>query len=125
LEIAVNINAEVLQAVDDLELVLGQSAQLTDNLDDHRKHGLELRRQILAKVAMIGSLGEQAFDAGGRELAFRGEFSKMRSAMAYHQASWPIVSIKPDDPDYLLSVRALREANRHFIGWVRAALPAG
>jgi hypothetical protein len=115
---------ELRRLVDDFEDALRQSAELTEGLEDHRKHGLELRRQISAKLAMIGSLGEQAFDPGDRQQAFRSEFSKMRSAMAYHQASWPIVSIRPEDPDYLASVRSLREANRTFISWAKAALAA-
>ena len=116
---------DLRRTVDELEDLLRQSANLSDDLDDHRRRGIELRREIGQKVAAIGSLVEKAFDAASEQGSFRSEFSKMRSAMAYHQASWPIVSIKPDDAGYIASVAALREANRHFISWVRAALAAG
>ena len=111
---------ELLRAVDDLEAALRQSAGLLEGLDDHRMQGIAFRRQIADKVALIGSLGGQAFDENG-QAGFRGEFSKLRSAMAYHQARWPIVSIDPENPQYVESVQSLREANRNFISWVRSA----
>ncbi len=116
-----NSRKALLEAVDELERLLRQSAELVDGLDGHRKQGIEFRRQIAEKVATIGSLGEQLFEAA-EQVPFRREFSHMRSALAYHQASWPIVSIKLDDPNYRASVQSLRDANRSFISWVRRAL---
>jgi len=111
--------------IDELESLLRQSADLAQGLDGNRKRGIELRREIGATIARIGSVGEGVFDEAGDQPAFRQEFSKLRSAMAFHQASWPIVAVEPENPDYITSVQSLRETNRNFISWVRATLAAG
>lgn len=45
-------------------------------------------------------------------VSFRHRFSKMRSAMALHHASWPVISIELDNPTDVASVQTLRAAYR-------------
>lgn len=114
---------DLLQAVRDLETTLRQSADLPERDDNaHRKQGIELRRQIAKQILKVSETGELAFEASDVRGNFRAEFSKMRAAMAHHQASWPIVAIDRSDPSYHASVSALRDANTHFFAWVRSAL---
>ena len=114
---------ELKVELDNLEALLLRSAGLGEGLDKHRKKGVEYRRQIGEKVALIGSLGEHAFGSETRA-EFRREFSKLRSALALHQASWPIVAIDVANAQYQASVQTLRETSRSFISWVRSALAA-
>lgn len=112
----------LLDAVNTLEVALAQSAKLGNNLNEHRKEVVQLRRVILAQNSVIGSLCDEAFEKPERREAFRREFSQMRSAMAFHQASWPVVAVDLENPDYIASVNSVRDANRRFITWVRTTL---
>jgi len=114
---------ELLRAIDALEATLHQSAELADDEKaDNRGAGIKLRRLIAEQVAAVGSFGEQAFGEGIQIGTFRQEFSKMRAALASHQATWPIIAINRGDPNYIASVKALRETNRKFIAWARNTL---
>jgi hypothetical protein len=46
----------------------------------------------------------------------------MRSMAAIHQASWPAIMLGERPEEYRESVKPMREANRAFIVWTRAAL---
>jgi hypothetical protein len=115
----------LLAAVDTLETMLAKSVQLgAAELDDHRRDAIQLRRLLSAQNAEIGKLGEEVFSDPADLTEFRSEFSKMRSATAFHQASWPVVSIDLQHPDYLASLKSSRDANKQFIGWIRRVLAA-
>jgi len=116
---------KLLAAIDLLEASFAQAVKLgDDNFIEHRKEVIQLRRVILEQNSAIAALCDEAFgNSEGRE-AFRAAFSKMRSAMAHHQASWPVVSINFESLDYIASLQAMRDANRNFITWVRSALKA-
>ena len=114
---------ELFRVIDEFELILRQSASLADaGLDAHRKSGIALRRQLSAQNAKISALGEKAFETRELQAAFRQEFAKMRSAMAFHQASWPVVTVDLESPEYRASVRTTRAASRQFIVWIRNAM---
>ena len=116
---------KLLDAVNALEAAFAQGAKLGDNnFSEHRKEVIQLRRLIAAQTSSIGPLCEEAFEQAEEQQAFRSEFSKMRSAMALHQASWPVVSIDFENPDYLSSLRSMQEAHRKFVAWARIALAA-
>jgi hypothetical protein len=108
-----------------LEATLRQSANLPgrgDNAD--RKVAVTLRRRIAEQIATVSEAGELVFNALERRSEFRTRISRMKTAMALHQASYPIVSIDRRDPDYRASVAvaALRAANGSFFDWVRTEL---
>lgn len=116
---------ELLAAVAVLESTLRQSAQMGgETFKEHRKEVLQLRREISVKVADLYALG-LAIEEGDRRNAFLREFSMMRSAMALHHASWPVVSVELENPDYCISVQSMREANKRFIDWIRLGRNAG
>ena len=110
---------ELLKAIDSFEKELRVSANLPQH---NRKEMVQVRRRIANHVMRIASLIPERCNDSQRYCALRKGISKVRHAMAYHQASWPIVSIDFSDPDYLSSVRAMREVNRSFVDEARTAL---
>lgn len=117
---------KLLEAVTQFEATLRQSASLgNQNFKENRSQAVKLRLLMAHHLTAISSLGDQAFDGDTRHGPFRSEFAKMRSHMALHHASWPIVAIDLEDPAYLASVKDLRKSNERFIGWVKQALSAG
>lgn len=115
--------ARLVQAVNELETTIRASFQLGDvDFKDNRKEAIRLRRVISEKMAELSSIADQIL--AGTELhdRFRSEFAQMRSTMAFHHASWPIVAIELENPEYLQSAAKLRETNDRFIRWLRGAL---
>ena len=113
----------LLDAVNALEAAFAEAATLEgDGFEEHRKEVVRLRRQIAAQNATIATLCDAAFEQPERRQAFHSEFSKMRSAMAFHQASWPAVAIDFQNPGYLSSLQSMRDAHRTFIAWSKIAL---
>lgn len=110
-----------LAAVDGLETLLRESAQMRDaEFQDRRKEVLQIRRTIADQNAKIAALGETAFNDPEQRQAFQSAFSKLRSAISLHMASWPVVSIEVADPGYQASLIKQRDAYRHFIAWARS-----
>lgn len=118
--------AAIAEAVDALECVQADLAGIASRDDDRRRHDLvELRRIFAARIAEVGRLAEPVFvSLEDRDLVqeYRHRFSRMRSAAAMHQASWPAVSLSERPEEYRASARAVDEANREFIAWIRQAL---
>ena len=89
----------------------------TDRAGDWRQRTVRYRRLLqsdIAKLAIaIRALDDsEATRADGR--LFRAELSALRSCVAEHQATWPVVTIDPDDDEYNRSVVGLRAANDRF-----------
>ena len=111
--------SEVLAAVRDLETTLRRSRQLIDvDFHEHRKEAIQQRREVSARLAQLSAAAGTIEDPGVQH-AFRNEFSKLRSAMALYQASWPVVSIDHDNPEYCASLEAMRSAYGRFFDWIR------
>lgn len=114
---------ELLRAVDRLESLLRQVGDLIGNrATDNRKAILEARRLIAEQISIVAKLGTDVAAKQERAHEFRGEFSKLRSAIALHQASWPVVSINVNDPLYQKSVAQSREAYGSFLAWLKRSL---
>lgn len=78
------------------------------------RHALIVRRRELS-IALSGLIEQNRAWIAPAELrvhhrALSNSLSTLRSALAFHQASWPAVSIEHDAPDYLKSVGDLRAA---------------
>ncbi len=115
--------SDLLRIVAELEATLRQSAELPDRSDNaDRKAAVALRRRMAEHIAAAAEAGELLFGALSRRSEFRSRISRMRTVMALHQASYPIVSIDRRDPAYRASVAALRAANEGFFKWVRTEL---
>jgi hypothetical protein len=115
----------LLDAVEALEASFRRSASLGgENFDAKRKEAVQMRREIADQLAVVSSMGNLAFDGTALQDPFRSEFAKMRSALALHQASWPVVAIQLENPDYLSSVTMLRESTARFMAWVKGSASA-
>ena len=118
--------AEVLKELSRLEQVQAELAGIASRTDAERARDLiRLRRLLSEQIGRTGQVAERYFVAAsdpGLTMEFRSHFSKMRSCAATHQANWPAVRLAEADEDYQRSARAVREANRAFVAWMRKAL---
>lgn len=112
-----NANMELLKAVEAFEAELARSSEL---LKSDRKEMIRIRRVISTHIARIAELIPEISSEGAINANLRGEFSKVRHAIALHQANWPVVSIDFENPEYLTSRHEMRDANRRFIRLVKA-----
>jgi hypothetical protein len=113
---------DLLLAIREYEAVLQRSAGLSSTSEPDRREAVRLRRLISERIAAISLAGRKVFQNRPDKNAFDDGFSRMRSAVANHQASWPIVAVDSASADYQLSVVRVREANRTFIEWVRRSM---
>lgn len=112
----------LMQAVRDFEETLRSAAAAgTGDRPELVRH----RRAIAQQIATISELALKAFAGSAAEPAFRAIQSEMRSALADHQASWPVVAIVADDPAYAASLQKTRSANQRYIDWIRRAAAQG
>ncbi|HEU4960737.1 MAG TPA: hypothetical protein VFT56_10030 [Sphingomonas sp.] len=116
----------VSSAINTLEQVHGEIATIATRDDDRRRQDLvDLRRKLTASIADFGRVAEPFFeriDDPELRRQYHSKFSAMRSAAALHQADWPAVRLGERSDEYRASALAVREANRAFVAWVRAAL---
>jgi hypothetical protein len=115
--------ALLAREIDKLEDILAQIAAVTARTDaERRKDLVALRRALSAQIHIVGQASEPVFAGTDDLIAYRAKFSRMRSMAAIHQASWPAIMLGERPAEYRESVRPMREANRDFIAWTRAAL---
>jgi hypothetical protein len=121
-----DLRDQVLKEVDYLEKVQADLAAISKRTDDERLRELiHLRRRLSEQIARVGKIAERYFEESGapdRVQLFRTHFTNMRSKAATHQANWPAVRLNAADEQYQQSSRAVREANRAFVAWIRGAL---
>ena len=119
---------QLLSEVDHLEKVQAELAAISARTDDERLRELiHLRRRLSEQIARVGKVAEEHFEAMGDPALvqeFRAHFTNMRSKAATHQANWPAVRLNEADEEYKQSARAVREANKAFVTWMRAKLGA-
>jgi hypothetical protein len=117
---------EVSGELDRLEQVQKDLAAVSSRTDPERARDLiRLRRELSQQIRRMGHVAEGYFEAKGDAQAmqqFRERFSTMRSRAATHQADWPAVRLDEADESYHQSARAVREANRAFVAWMRQVL---
>lgn len=103
------------------DLTAELAARVDVELDEHRAEVAPIRRGISEQQTKIFFLSDEVFEGPVLE-TFRMFYLRMRIATENHQSSWPAVSIDVQCDEYQASSRRLREANREFLEWSRAAL---
>lgn len=102
----------------ELERIAAQLQQLAKNKPQGwQKEYVQFRRELQAQLSVAGELGEAMFRTGtAAELApdFRTALRKMRNSLALHQASWPVVTIVPENPDYQASMRSVVQSHQEL-----------
>lgn len=86
---------------------------------------LDLRRQLQVQLTRISELARTCAPLQGNEEQmrnYRDAFSRMRTAVALHQASWPVVDISHREQAYLDSVANARAATAAFFAAAEKAL---
>jgi hypothetical protein len=117
--------ALLLKELGALEAVQAELAGIATRTDDARKNDLiQLRRKLALQIGEVGKVADPIFanaDVAVKQ-AYRDHFSRMRSAAALHQASWPAVRLGEDIDAYHVSARGVRQANKEFVAWTRGAI---
>jgi hypothetical protein len=117
------------EAVAELEAIQAAMASLSKQDDSNwRRDFIDLRRRLQSQITQVSlaitrCLPLSRDDRLVREL--KDALSRMRTAVALHQANWPAVSIDASSPEYLQSTSGVREANRDFIDLARKLLERG
>ena len=89
--------------------------------DPERKRDLVIARRHLSED--LGALESYVRENHGMiadaaiEQDFRKRLSRLRSAIAYHQASWPAVRIDEDPGGYRLTSIEFSDVFREFLEW--------
>lgn len=77
------------------------------------------RRLVLEALTELAAAGRRHLVARGDETLlrrFEDAVTRFRHALALHQANWPVVSIDPEDLDYLRSRQNVRVASQKLTG---------
>jgi hypothetical protein len=118
--------ATLFREVDLLEQLQKKLAEVATRDDDRRKHDLiDLRRQLSLRIAELGRVAEPVFVEFSDPMLlrdYRAKVSGMRFVAAMHQADWPAVRLGEKPDEYRASAKAVRDANREFIVWMRGVL---
>jgi hypothetical protein len=91
---------------------LQKDGEVTD-----RKEVLRLRCNIMELMIDISNYGQNLSDQQGRK-EFLNEFAKLRSLNVAHHACWPVVMIRLEDPEYAVSIKAVRDQYQRFFSFV-------
>ena len=91
-------------AVADLERILTAMADMSKRTDpDWKREFIEMRRQLQVKLTVVATAADRCekikVDTNAAAQLRQG-WTKMRSALALHQASWPAVRIDRADAGY-------------------------
>ena len=110
-------------ALADLERILKAMAETSKRTDEAwKKEFIEMRRQLQLQLAVVASAADQCAQIKSNPESaakLREGWTKMRSALALHQANWPAVRIDRADPAYLESVNKTRATNWTFVELAR------
>ncbi|MGL5838849.1 MAG: hypothetical protein ACRCY3_10155 [Sphingorhabdus sp.] len=93
--------------------------------EDWQMQTITIRRKVAALMSDISQLVDKAdgqiFDSATQRKA-RDHLSKLRSAIALHQASWPVVMIDSGGEDYRTSAMRVDGEIKDFLKWMRSQL---
>src|SRR5688572_10161361 len=94
-------------------------AEMSKRTDpDWKQEFIEMRRQLqlqLTTVVHAADRCEKIKRNPDATAQLREGWTKMRSALALHQANWPAVKIDRSDPGYIESVSRTRATNWAFV----------
>ncbi|WP_174285934.1 hypothetical protein [Sphingomonas bacterium] len=102
--------------IKDLRLLLDETSASIQTLNricreqqgDWRQEVVRMRRRVSDEMSRISVLVASCNEPSPSLIAFRNALSKLRSAVAHLQASWPAVSLDPDNLSYRDSVKHVR-----------------
>jgi hypothetical protein len=105
-------------ALADMEQILTDMGTMTGRTDSAwRLEYVELRRQLQLQIAVLGAAAQQygeVSEQSGLAAELRKRLNGLRSALALHQANWPVVSIDAKNPGYAESSNNIHVAAVSF-----------
>lgn len=119
-----NETARIARAIDELERLENLFWELCHSKDgDWKRRYLELRREFQSHVGLLSGL-EETWPGltPDQRRDYRNAFGAFRSAVALHQADWPVVKIAENDRAFDISFGHVKTASRDFRDLVRAML---
>jgi hypothetical protein len=87
-----------------------------------KKEFIEMRRQLQVQLTAVAAAADRCNQIKSNPEAasqLREGWTKMRSALALHQANWPAVRIDRENPGYIDSVSKTRTTNWAFVELAR------
>ena len=91
-------------ALAEMEQILTDMGTMTGRTDSAwRVEYVELRRQLQLQIAALGVAAQhygEIDDHSGLVAELRKRLNGLRSALALHQANWPVISIDAKNPAY-------------------------
>ncbi len=116
----------LLKAIENLSELQAKLSALSARDDDARRLDMvKLRRQLSEYLQIVRIAADEDKTLQNNPdlaLEFRKRFSAMRSAIAFHQASWPAVSMDRNNFKYTESAANVGKLNRDFAAWVKTEL---
>lgn len=115
----------LLKEMRQVQRELGQAALDARRDPSQRQRVIVLRRQSNEAVLRVSAqthVDPLFIDNPELGVEFRQRFSDLRSKVAVFQAKWPAVLLSDNDPEFELSAKEMRQANREFDEWVARAL---
>lgn len=110
-------------ALEAFETTLLQTAGSSDkSFPARRKGAIEQRRQIATHRNEVARLLQRVDATATLPANFRTRFSEFCSALAQHQATWPVVAIDVENSEYLASRAVTRAKYQDFFAWVKLTL---
>lgn len=110
-------------ALAELERILTAMAETSKRTDETwKKEFIDMRRQLQLQLTAVASAADECAQIKSNPEAaarLREGWTKMRSALALHQANWPAVRIDREDRGYLDSVSKTRATNWAFVELAR------
>ncbi len=116
-------------AMDETQLLWSEMDALrTERAPDWRKRFVAARRRQQILHQQIADAADACFRQGyAREIEpeFRRAINLLRSTIALHQATWPVVSIDLDDPAYKEAVSAATVHSQALVDAVEHIIASG
>lgn len=112
-------------AVNALELTFADIAAVRIAEETWRRTLIASRRRLEQQGRHVAQLIGELDDDGRRSddlRDLRSEFSRMRSVIAHHWATWPVIKIAPDDRGYIQSAKVAYSANNAFFHIARTTI---
>lgn len=113
---------ELLGTMREFDSLMRRSSGLNADVPGHRTEAIAIRRQMAAIFGQLSSASAECFPDPATAAEFRNEFARMRAALSFHQASWPIVAVDYADEDYVASEANVRAICQDFVSWTTVKL---
>jgi hypothetical protein len=115
----VTARGEMAKEIGILEIYMAELIKMEIDIEGRRRETIHIRLEFMACFAHLASIAEKLYTSADQLKIFRRKHSEARSAIATHQANWPVVAIDMKNPKCASSAKHSRDATREVIKRVR------